>query len=840
MKFFRRFVFRTLFFVLSLTAGVALSVTGAAIYFAPGLPDVHQLQDYQLEMPLRVFTDDGKMIGEFGSQRRQLVHYDDMPKEMVEALMAAEDSGFFHHPGIDPKGLLRAFVQLGVSGDIQSGGSTITMQVARNYLLTLDQTFTRKIREILLSLQMEQILSKQQIMELYVNKIYLGQGAYGIGAASQTYFDKPIGELSLPQMATIAGLPKAPSSLNPVSNPSRSLIRRNWILLRMKELGYIDDARYQKAVNTPIEVARHEDDTDVKAPYIAEMARQYAVEHFGNKAYTGGYQITTTIDSKQQTEARQALVKGLIDYDTRHGWRGVERKDIPQRLAEAQSSTDRRGLEEELSASPEVEQTARQAAERSQTTVSGIDGDVSNWVNVLEDTPTYGPLEPAIVINNDGKQMRVLTKRNGVVTLPWQGLSWAREFKSTKWRGPAPTSASDIAHRGDLIRVMKQEDHWRLAQVPDAESAIVVLDPQSGAVRALQGGFNFRHSEFNRATQARRQAGSNFKPFIYLSALENGGMTPGTIINDAPIVQGGPKDGWRPENAERNFLGPTRLRVGLYRSRNLVSVRTLDATGIDVTIQLLEKMGFKKEQLPHGLSLALGSASISPLELARGYAEIANGGYRITPWFIQRVQKGDDGENLLDTTPAPVACPECDPTQNTVEFNGRLHPVAERIASEDAVYMLRSMMEDVINKGTGHAAQSLGRDDLAGKTGTSNDQRDAWFSGFNSDLVASVWVGKDSNETTGEYGAQAALPIWMDFMGKALSGTPSAKMPRPDDIVTARIDPTTGKRLHDGDPGGVSEIFPKDRLPPYQERAVQPELEDQSGSQGTGSYDAIF
>ncbi|OHV10508.1 penicillin-binding protein 1A [Kushneria phosphatilytica] len=842
MTFIKRLVFHIFWFLVSLTAGIVMAVAGAAIYFGPGLPDVHQLQHYQLSMPLRVYTADHKLIGEFGAQRRKLVKGQDIPPQMAHALMAAEDANFYDHIGVSPKGLARAALELASSGHIQSGGSTITMQVARNYLLTLDQTFTRKIREILLSLQMEQILDKQQILELYVNKIYLGQGAYGIGAAAETYFDKPVAQLSLPQMATIAGLPKAPSSLNPIANPERSLIRRNWVLLRMHQLGYIDNETYHQAVQAPIGVQHHHSAPEVQAPWVAEMARQFAVERFGDDAYTGNYRVITTINSKLQQDARQALVQGLIEYDTRHGWRGAEKQDIPPGLAEAQDKASHKGLEEELSESPEVAQTARQAAERSKATVSGIEGDVSNWVQVLDRTPQLGPLQPAIVVDAQGKQMQVLLKNDQVVTIDWNGLKWARAWKSPKWRGPAPDSAGDIAQRGDMVRVMKESNgDWRLSQIPEAEGAIVVLDPQTGALRALQGGFSFQRSQYNRATQAQRQPGSNFKPFIYLAALENG-MTPATIINDAPIVQEGVgnQEDWRPENAERSFGGPTRLRVGLYRSLNLVTIRILRSVGLDHTLDFLQRMGFDRDRLPHGLSLALGSANLTPLEVARGYAEIANGGFRVKPWFISEVHKGDSDDNLLHTPNPPAACRSCDPMDSTVTIDGNTYPVAERIASPESVYLLHSIMRDVIEKGTGHAARALHRSDIVGKTGTTNDQRDAWFSGFNDSLVATVWVGKDSNKTIAEYGSQAALPIWMKFMGPALKGTPEEEPPRPDDIVSVRIDPDTGKRLHDSDSGGITEIFRKDNLPPYQERSVQPELEDESGSQGTGSYDAIF
>ncbi|KFF48149.1 penicillin-binding protein [Gammaproteobacteria bacterium MFB021] len=840
MKLFTRLLSTAFWLLLSLGAGALLAVVGAALYFAPGLPDVHQLQNYELQTPLRIYTEDGKLIGEYGEERRMPVSFDQIPKPLIDALLAAEDASFFTHPGVDPKGLARAAVELASSGDIQSGGSTITMQVARNYLLTLDQTFTRKIREILLALQMEQILSKDDILELYVNKIYLGNRSYGVAAAANTYYGKPLGELTLPQYAMIAGLPKAPSSFNPLANPERALIRRNWILYRMRDLGFIDQAAYDKAVKAPITASRHIAQTEVDAPYVAEMARSYAVERFGDKAYTDNIRITTTLDSRLQTEARNALVQGLIDYDTRHGWRGPEEKDVPPSLVEAQDRTERKGLEEELSESPEVIQTARQAAQSSQATIQGVEGDVSNWLKVLERTPAYGPLQPAIVVSTEGKQMRVLDADGKVITLDWDGLKWAREYHSAKWRGGVPANAAAIASRGDLVRILRDGDHWRLGQRPGAEGAIVVLDPNTGAIEALQGGFSFSASKFNRAIQAQRQVGSNFKPFVYLAALEEGGMTAATIINDAPIVmeQFGADD-WRPENAEQRFLGPTRLRVGLYTSRNLVTIRVLQSLGLDNALNFLERFGFSRDRLPHGLSLALGSASLTPLEIANAYAVLANGGFQVSPWYIDKITQGSHNTVVEEANPL-VACRDCAADATQTEVDGEPRRLAPRVVEPDALYILRSILRDVIEKGTGRGALSLNRADIVGKTGTTNDQRDAWFSGFNNSLVTTVWVGKDDNSTTAEYGAQAALPIWKAFMGPALKGTPQVIPEAPADIVSVRIDPDTGKRLHDDQPGGINEIFRKQNVPDYQPRGIKPELEDQSGSQGTGTYEAIF
>ncbi|MFP3341304.1 PBP1A family penicillin-binding protein [Halomonas sp. SIMBA_159] len=842
MTFLRTLVLSLFSLVVALSGAIILAVIGAAIYFSPGLPDVRQLQDFELHTPLRIFTNDGKLIGEFGEERRMAIDFDDIPQDMINALIAAEDASYFDHAGVDPRGLARAMVELVQSGGtIQSGGSTITMQVARNYMLTLDQTFTRKIREILLALQMEKILNKEEIFELYVNKIFLGNRAYGIAAAAETYYDKPLAELSLAETAMIAGLPKAPSAFNPLANSERSLIRRNWILFRMRELGYIDNDTYQNAVQAPVTARRHYTQTEVDAAYVAEMARQYAIERFGDTAYTGGYRIYTTIDSELQPFARQALANGLIAYDLRHGWRGAEQEDIAPSLLEAQEQTNTQGLEEELSESPEIRETARQAAQRSQTEVDGVEGDVSNWLQVLERTPNYGLLQPAIVVESSGREMQVLTRGGELQTIAWSGLSWARPYLSPRSRGAEPSSAAQIAERGDMIRVIEADDGTlRLSQRPDAEGSLVAQDPRTGAILALQGGFDFNASKFNRAVQAQRQSGSIFKPFIYLAALQDGEMNAASVVNDAPVVlDDGSNALWRPVNSSRDFQGPMRLRPALARSRNLVTIRVLQTMGLDHTIEYLEGFGFASERLPRGLSLALGSASLTPMEMTNAYAVIANGGFQVAPWFIERVTRDDDNELIDEATPQ-VACVSCAAGQETVEIDGKTYPVASRVADAAAVYILRDMLRDVITSGTGRAALSLNRDDIVGKTGTTNSQRDAWFAGFNSNLVTTVWVGKDSNDTIAEYGANAALPIWIEFMGDSLAGTPSALPERPATIVTARVDPETGRRLHDDQSGGISELFHQDHLPDFQTRRISQELEEASGSQGSGTAESIF
>ncbi|MFW3614666.1 penicillin-binding protein 1A [Billgrantia antri] len=841
MKWIKTLVLSAFWLLVSLFAAALLSVAGAALYFSPGLPDVRQLQDFELHTPLRIFTRDGKLIGEYGEERRMPVTFDEIPEDFLQALLAAEDASFFDHRGVDPKGLARAALELVASGDIQSGGSTITMQVARNYLLTLDRTFTRKIREILLALEMETILSKEEILELYVNKIFLGHRAYGIAAAAEVYYNKPLDELSLAQKAMIAGLPKAPSSFNPLANPERSLIRRNWILYRMRELGYIDQATYEAAVQEPTTARRYVAQVEVDADYVAEMARQYAIERFGEEAYTGGYRIHTTLDSDLQPFAREALARGLIDYDTRHGWRGPEERDIPASLAEAQERTERRGLEEELDESPEIMQTARQAAQRSQTRIEGIEGDVSNWLRVLERTPGFAPLQPAIVVESQGREMRVLSREGELVTLDWDGLSWAREYRSPRARGAEPSSAAEIADTGDLVRILQRDDgSWRLSQRPDAEGSLVVMNPSNGAILALQGGFSFNASKFNRAVQAQRQSGSIFKPFVYLAALDTGLMTASSVVNDAPVVmQDGSDEVWRPVNSSGDFLGPTRLRVALARSRNLVTIRILQTLGLDNTIEYLEGFGFSPNRLPRGLSLALGSADLTPLEMTNAYAVLANGGFQVSPWFIERVTRGSDDQVISEARPA-IACRDCREGQTEVEIDGQRYDVAPRVADPTAVYILRDMLRDVIESGTGRAALSLNRSDVVGKTGTTNGFRDAWFAGYNDDLVATVWVGKDDNESIAEYGGNAALPIWIDFMGSALEGRPEALPEEPEELVRARIDEQTGRRLADGQAGGITEIFHPDHLPDMEPRRIEQEIEQRSGSQGTGSYEAIF
>jgi penicillin-binding protein 1A len=800
--------------------GIIGSVTIAAVtwfYLLPRLPDVNSLRDYHLQTPLRVMSRDGKLISEFGEQRRIPLNIDQVPQHYINALLSAEDENFYSHYGVDPKGLLRAAVRMAqAGGKIQGGGSTITMQVARNYLLTLDQTFTRKINEILLSFQIEQELSKEQILEMYFNKMFMGHRSYGIEAASHVYYGRSISELELPQLAMLAGLYKAPSRYNPISNPERSKIRRNWILGRMLKLEHIDEEQYQTAIATPITARFHSLKPETSASYVAEMVRSELFDSFPiEDVYTGGYRVYTTIDSKLQDAAQLAVQKGLLAYDRRHGYRGVEKNHGPDVTAEE--------------------------AER-----------------LLNRTSVLGPLQPAIVrqVNEDSAEL--LLRYGQTVTIHFSDMSWIRPRISIDRLGPAPENISDILRPGDQIRVRQaytDETVWHLSQVPDAQGALVVLDPQDGAMIALVGGFEYLHSKFNRATQALRQPGSNFKPIIYSAALEQD-FTAATLINDAPVVFNDVslEDSWRPENYSGKFFGPTRLRKALYQSRNLVSIRILREIGITSAIDYATRFGFKKEQLPRNLSLALGSASVPPVDVATAYATFANQGYRVKPYFIERVEDSF-GRVLYQAQPTTV-CPNCDYVQPSDEVNLAepelvdtvvinnvaivalnealdqevalqntavtepvrpiTHlPIAPRIMDERVNYIIHTILQDVVKKGTARKAQKLQRDDLAGKTGTTNDQKDAWFSGYVESMVATAWVGFDQPATLGrnEFGSTAALPIWIDFMATALKDVPQTQRQQPDKMVTVKIDTATGELARPEDSSAVEEIFRAERTP---------------------------
>ncbi|WP_371922552.1 penicillin-binding protein 1A [Pseudomonas sp. H3(2019)] len=775
--------------IVAVFCGLLLGLSGAFLYLSPGLPSVEALRSIQLQIPLRVYSSDGKLIAEFGEMRRTPIRFADIPPNFINALLSAEDDNFANHYGVDPSSLMRAASQLVKSGHIQSGGSTITMQVAKNFFLTSERSFSRKTTEILLALQIERQLTKDEILELYVNKIYLGNRAYGIEAAAQVYYGKSIRDVSLAQMAMIAGLPKAPSRFNPLANPARSKERRDWILGRMYKLGKIDEAAYQAAINEPLNASYHVPTPEVNAPYIAEMARAEMVGRYGSDAYTEGFRVTTTVPSNLQEMANTAVHEGLITYDQRHGYRGPESR-LPGKTPAA-------------------------------------------WATELTKQRTISGLEPAIVTLIEKNGVQVLT-RNGEEHVSWDSMKWARPFLNTNSMGPVPKQPSDVAQVGDLIRVQRQDNVLKFSQIPVAQSALVSLDPQNGAIRALVGGFAFEQSNYNRAMQAKRQPGSSFKPFVYSAALDNG-YTPATLVNDAPIVFVDEylDKVWRPKNDTNTFLGPIRMREALYKSRNLVSIRLLQALGVDRTIDYISKFGFNKQDLPRNLSLALGTATLTPMEIATGWSTFANGGYKITPYIIDKIESRN-GDTLFvanppsvpkgDVASSGIAAPastaftvnptpgEAPAAQTTVQAPA----VAERIVDGRTTFILNSMLEDVIKLGTGRRALSMGRSDIAGKTGTTNESKDAWFSGYNADYVTTVWTGFDQPESLGkrEFGGTVALPIWMNYMSAALKGKPPHTQAEPEGILSLRVDPVSGRAATPSTPGAYFELFKSEDTPP--------------------------
>ncbi len=769
--------------MLGLTIGT-IALVSIYLHLEPKLPSIENLKEVELQVPLRVYTQDNLLLAEFGEKRRTPLQYTQIPQQVIQAFLAAEDDRFFHHPGIDYRGILRAAVQLITTGKRSQGGSTITMQVARNFYLSSEKTFTRKINEILLSLRIEKALTKEEILELYLNKIYLGNRSYGIGAAAEVYYGKHLHELSLAQVAMIAGLPKAPSRYNPIVNPERALQRRDYVLNRMAKLGYISEQELAEALKQPDSAELHGSQTDVDAPYIAEMVRSEMVERFGDNAYTEGYLVYTTIDKKSQLAADAAIRKALIDYDQRHGFRGAE---------------------QHFEIGPDTKEAA-------------LD-------QILQDIRDVGGLRPALVIGINEKKVDTYLGEGKRASIEWDGLKWASPYISENRRGKTPTKADDILKPGDLIRVMKvrSEDNsntWRLAQIPAIQGALVALDPDDGAIRALVGGFDYYRSKFNRAIQAKRQPGSGFKAFIYSAALE-AGFNAASIINDAPIVIDDYRleTEWRPQNYSGKFYGPTRLRDALTNSRNLVSIRILRSIGVEHALNHAKLFGFDPNDLPHKLSLALGSGTVTPMQMAKGYAILANGGFRVEPYFIQRIENGKR-EVVFEAQPLRV-CAECPQTATLDEQGKPIYPaeapagVAPRVISPQNYFLMNSMMRDVVQHGTATDAKVLKRSDLAGKTGTTNDQRDAWFNGFNRSAVATVWVGFDSSAPLGnkEVGGKAALPAWIEYMKVVLRGVAEHPLEMPEDMVTILIDPETGKPAPPWQRNAINEFFRAEEAP---------------------------
>ena len=796
------------------------SIYGLYKYIEPQLPDVATLRDVRLQIPMQVYSADGELMAQYGEKRRIPLTLNQIPPVMVKAFIATEDSRFYEHHGVDPVGIFRAASIALFSGHASQGASTITQQLARNFFLSPEKTLTRKIKEVFLAIRIEQLLSKDEILELYLNKIYLGYRAYGVGAAAQVYFGKPVEQLTLSEMATIAGLPKAPSTFNPLYSLDRATARRNVVLSRMLSEGYISQSEYDQARNDVIDANYHAPEIAFSAPYLTEMVRQEMVNRYGDKAYEDGYRVYTTVTRKVQQAAQDAVRNNVMDYDMRHGYRGPS--NVLWKVGE--SAWDSKKI-----------------------------------ISTLRALPTYGPLLPAVVTQAD-PQEAVATLADGTsVSLRMDGIRWARPYRSDTLQGATPRKVTDAVQTGQQIWVRKVGESWWLAQVPDVNSALVSINPQNGAIIALVGGFDFNQSKFNRATQALRQVGSNIKPFLYTAAMDKG-LTLASMLNDVPISRwdAGSGSDWRPKNSPPQYAGPIRLRQGLGQSKNVVMVRAMRAMGVDYAAEYLQRFGFPAQNIVRTESLALGSASFTPLQVARGYSVMANGGFLVSPYFISKIEN-DQGGVIFEERPK-IACPQCNipviygdtpksdvlenkdvedvatsqdpqnpgvpPQPQLAQANQSL--VAQSGAPEYAPHVINTPLAFLIKSalntnifgepgwmGTGwRAGRDLQRHDIGGKTGTTNSSKDAWFSGYGPGVVTSVWIGFDDhrrdlgrttasgaikNQISGyEGGAKSAQPAWDDFMKRVLEGVPEEPLTPPPGIITVNIDRSTGQLASGG------------------------------------------
>ena len=809
---------------------LVLAALGCYQYLHPSLPDVTTIKDIRLRVPLRVYSRDGKLIAQFGEERRIPLAFDAIPNQMINAVLAAEDDNFFQHGGVDYPGLIRATARHLLSGEKSEGGSTITMQLARGLFLSPEKSYRRKLIEIFTTFRIEQELTKQEILALYLNKMFLGQRAYGIGAAAEVYFGKTVDQLKLPEIALIAGTFRLPSRDNPVANPDFAKQRRAYVLRRMHEKEFITQDEYDIALNAAVESRLHGPTVEVEAPYVAEIARVELFNRLGAEAYTAGYEAVTTVDSRLQGAAVRALRAGLIEYDQRHGYRGpAGRVTLPAGARD-----------QELS-------------------------------QALEEYSPRGGLVPALILSVDEKSAVAYTRANGRISLAWPAISWARAPLPDGSVGPQLQRAADVLAKNDIVYVAQEvSGNWRMLQVPDIQGALVAVDPKDGAIAALTGGFDYYASNYNRAVQAKRQPGSAFKPFLYSAALEQG-FTPATLVNDAPLVIEDPtlEGSWRPQNVTREFRGPMRLREALVRSRNLVSIRVMHSLGPAYATQYIERFGFPKDSLPRNLSLALGTASVSPLEMAGAYAVFANGGFKVEPYYLDRIVS-PEGKVVYESQPR-FACPEClqppttnaegtageggsetasdapirAPSNDEMRWGGLTYLqeqwLAPSVISPQNDFLMTDMMSDVIRRGTATRALQLKRTDLAGKTGTTNDRRDTWFCGFNAGLVATAWVGFDQERSLGpgEEGGRTALPMWVYFMAEALKGVPEQRRPAPPGLVSMRISADTGMAARPGDPDAIFETFMAGHLP------AEPQLdsalgEGQQGAEEKKEDDSLF
>uniref|UniRef100_UPI0019344AE2 PBP1A family penicillin-binding protein n=1 Tax=Gilliamella sp. ESL0254 TaxID=2705035 RepID=UPI0019344AE2 len=837
---------RVLKFILKLFIGLFLCalVIGIAgyAYYSKELPDVATLKDIRLQTPMQVLSKDGELIAIFGERRRTPLKYNEIPPTVVNAVIATEDARFYEHFGIDPIGIVRAmYIGLKHKGFSQ-GGSTITQQVAKNFFLTPEKSIARKAKEIILAIRMEKELSKEEIMALYLNMINFGSRAYGVAAASYTFFGKTPEQLTIDEAALLAGLPNAPSAYNPVAHPDRALTRRNWVLGRMLDQSYITQAQYNEAIKKPLGTSYHSPQIEFSAPYVAEMARQFMYDKFGENAYTDGYKVYTTISKTDQIAATEAVQKNIIDYDIRHGYRGPE-KVLWQ--------------PNETAWDPEkIQQT-------------------------LNKYICYSGMCPAVIMAvSDQEATAVLTDKSNI-TISYQDMKWARPFISDSRQGAFPKKVSDTLKVGQLIWVKKSDDNWGLAQIPAVNAALVSLDSDNGAIKAIVGGYDFNLSKFNRATQALRQLGSNIKPFIYTATLEQG-LTMATLLNDAPIVRSTGSETWRPKNSPPTYAGPLRLRIGLGMSKNVMMVRALRAIGIDYAAEYLERFGFPKENISHNESLALGSASFTPLQVARAYSVITNGGYLITPYLIEKIEYNNGAGTIYQHQPV-IACHDCnddigtagtksvalDSVENELNESDSEEPEQANLKADDNLvlpdinpdekntdvtpkyaphtvnsgiaYIMKDGLRSIVFggsdwQGTAWRVKALGRKDVGGKTGTTNASKDVWFSGFGGNIVTTVWMGFDDHRRDlgrtfrAEAGAVTANPVWVDYMKVALKDVPVKEDVKPENVISVTIDQKTGLLPNSGSKT-MSEYFIKGTEPTgYATQEVGTKVIDSEGN----------
>ena len=835
LKFFLKF------FIGCFLCALVIAIAGYT-YYSKDLPDVTTLKNVRLQTPLQILSKDGELIAIFGERRRTPLKYNEIPPVVVNAVIATEDARFYEHFGIDPVGIVRAmYIGLKQKGFSQ-GGSTITQQVAKNFFLTPEKSISRKAKEIILAIRMEKELTKEEIMTLYLNMINFGSRAYGVAAASYTFFGKTPEQLTIDEAALLAGLPNAPSAYNPISHPERARTRRDWVLGRMLDQSYITQAQFNEAVNKPINVSYHAPQIEFSAPYIAEMARQFMYDKFGENAYTDGYKVYTTISKTDQLAAEQAVQKNIIDYDIRHGYRGPEKilwKDNEKAWNDEQIQ------------------------------------------NTLKKYTCYSGMCPGVVIQSSDLEANVVLTDKSKIVIAFQDMKWARPFISDTKQGSFPKKVSDTLKPGQLIWVKKINDKWALAQIPAVNAALVSLDSDNGAIKAIVGGYDFYLSKFNRATQALRQLGSNIKPFIYTATLEKG-LTMATLLNDAPIVRSTGSATWRPKNSPPSYAGPLRLRIGLGMSKNVMMVRALRAVGIEYVANYLERFGFPKENISLNESLALGSASFTPLQVARAYSVIVNGGYLISPYLIEKIEDNSGSDVIYQHQPL-IACKNCtdevintestpvslNNVENEIDESGNEEPEQANLKSDDNMVLpninldnkatdvtpkyapqtinsgLAFIMKDGLRsivfggsnwQGTAWRVKALGRKDVGGKTGTTNESKDVWFSGFGGNIVTTVWMGFDDHRRKlgrtirAEAGAVTANPVWVDYMKIALQDVPITEDTKPENVISVTIDQKTGLLPQSGSKT-MSEYFIKGTEPTsYATQEVDTSVTDSEGN----------